>query len=82
MLQPLPIFDNRKNSRASLPHLRRIPLHDLQIRTHSLSKIDLVDNQQIRARDPRSALARHLVPARNIDHVDDEVGQLARVVRG
>lgn len=82
MLQPLPTLDHRKNRRTPLSHLGGIPLHNLQIRTHNLRQIDLVDDQQIRARDAGASLARHLVPARDIDHVDDEVGQFARVVGG
>lgn len=81
MLQSLPVLNYSKNSRPTLSHLRRIPLHNLQIRTHSLSEINLVHNQQIRARDARATLAGDLVSARNINHVDDEVGQFARVVR-
>lgn len=82
MLQPLPLLNNRKNRRPPLPHLRRIPLHNPQIRSHRLRKINLVNNQQIRPRDTRPALSGHLVPTRNVDHVDDEIGQLARVVGG
>ena len=82
MLQSLPTLDHRKNSGAPLSHLRRIALHNRQIRTHNLRQIDLVHDQQIRPGDTRPALARHLVPAGHIDHVDDEVGQFARVVGG
>lgn len=82
MLQPLPLLNNRKNSRPPFPHLRRIPLHDTQIRTHRLSQINLVNNQQIRARDTRPTLPGHLITARNVNHVDDEIGQFPRVVRG
>lgn len=76
------MLNNRKNSRTPLPHLGRIPLHNPQIRTHRLGQINLVHHQQIRARDTRPALPGNLVTARNVDHVDDEIGQLARVVGG
>jgi hypothetical protein len=82
MLHPLAMLHNRKNSRTPLPHLRRIPLHNLQIRPDSLRQINLVNHQQIRARDTRPALPGNLITARNVDHVDDEIGQLTRVVRG
>ena len=81
MVQALAILDDRKNCRSTFAHLRRIPLHDLQISTNGLGKVNLVDHQQIRARDTRSTLARNLVATRNVNHIDDEVGQLARVVR-
>lgn len=74
------MLHNRKNSRTPIPHLRRIPLHNPQIRTHRLRKINLVDHQQIRPRNTRTSLPRHLVATRNVNHVDDEVGELARVV--
>ena len=81
MVQALAILNNRKDSRSTLAHLRRIPLHDLQISTNGLGQVNLVDHQQIRARDTRSTLARNLVATRDINHIDDKVGQLARVVR-
>lgn len=76
------MLDLRENRGAALPHLRRIPLHNTQIGPHDLRKISLVHNQQVRPRDAGAALARHLVSASNVDHVDDEIRQLARVVRG
>lgn len=82
MLQPLPTLDHRKNRRTPLSHLGRIALHNRQIRTHNLRQINFVHNQQIRPRDTRSSFPRNLVPASHIDHVDDEVGQFARVVGG
>ena len=45
-------------------------------------EIGLVDHQQIGLRDTRAALARHLVAARDVDHVDREVRELAAVLRG
>lgn len=80
MLQPLSLLNNRKNRRSSLPHFGCIPLHNPQIRPHRLRQINLVNNQQIRPRDTWPALPGHLVPARDVDHVDDEIGQFARVV--
>lgn len=42
---------------------------------------DLVDNEQISARDPRAPFPRHLVPTRHVDDVDDEIRELAAIVR-
>ena len=77
----LPMLHLRKNSRASLPHLRRIALHNTQISAHNIRKINLVHNQKIRPGDTGSTLSRHLVSASYIDNVDDEIRQLTRVVR-
>lgn len=63
-----------------MPHPAGIPLHHGQIRAHGLSQVALIHHQQIAARDTGPALARHLIPARDINHIDDEIGQLARVV--
>lgn len=71
---------DRKDRRSTLAHLRRIPLHDRQISTHCLSKVDLVHDQQIRARDTGSTLTGHLITTSDINHVDDEISQLATVV--
>lgn len=81
MIQPLAVLDDRKYRRATLAHVGRVPLHHLQIRSNGLGKIDLVHHQQVRPGDTRPALARDLVAARDVNHVDDEVGQFARVVR-
>lgn len=81
MLDALPILDLSENSRPALAHATRVALHDSQIRANRLSEVDLVDDKQVAARDAGPALARHLVAARDVDDVDDKVGQLARVVR-
>lgn len=75
-----PILDLRKDGGAALPHLPCVPLHDVQIRTYRPCQIRLVHHQQIALRDPRSTFPRDLVAAAHIDDVDDEIGQLARVV--
>ena len=82
MLQPLPILHLRKDRRPALSHLGRITLHNSQIRAYNLRQINLIHNQQVRARDARPALARDLVPSGDINHVDDEIRQFARVVGG
>lgn len=46
-----------------------------------IKKAHLVHNQNIRPRDPWSPFSRHLIPARDVNHVDDEIRQLPRVVR-
>lgn len=80
ILHPLPVLHHREDRRAPVPHPPRIPLHDLHVRPDRLRQIDLVHHEQVAPRDARPALARHLVPARHVDDVDDEVGQLPAVV--
>src|SRR5690606_9753537 len=45
-------------------------------------KVDLVDDEQIRARDARAALGRNLVTGGDIDDIDGDVGELRRKRRG
>ena len=45
-------------------------------------EVDLVDDQQVRSGDSRAALARDLVAAGDVDHVEREVGELGRKGRG
>ncbi len=45
-------------------------------------EVGLVDHQEVGLGDARAALARHLVPAGDVDDVDGEVRQLAAVLRG
>lgn len=80
VINALPILDLRKDGRPALADLRSVAFHDAQIRAHRGREIDLVDDQQVTARDAGAAFTRDLVTARDVDHVDDEVGQLARVV--
>ena len=45
-------------------------------------EVDLVDDEQVRARDAGAALARNLVAGRDVDHVEREVGKLRAERRG
>jgi hypothetical protein len=51
------------------------PLGQGDERTH------LVDDQEIRLRDPWSSLPRNLVTTTNINHIDDIIRQFPRVIR-
>jgi len=82
MLKPFPFLNDGKNRRPPLAHLASIALHNGQIGTDRLRQINLVHDEQVGPRNPRSALPRHLVPARDVNDIDDEIGQLARVVGG
>src|SRR5205814_3200299 len=39
-------------------------------------QVDLVDDEQVRASDARSAFAGNLVPSRDVDHVNGNIHQL------
>jgi hypothetical protein len=82
MFHGLPLLDDGKHRRPTLAHPRRIALHHAQIGTHRLREVDLVDDEQITARDARAPFARHLVTAGHVDDVDDIVGKFAGVVCG
>lgn len=58
----------------SIRQLRRIDEGRRRLRT------DLVDDEEVRLRDARSAFPGDLVTARNVNHVDDVVSKFARVV--
>ncbi len=81
MLDALATLHRGKDSRPTLSHPRRISLHDGQVRAHSISQITLIHHQEIRPRDPGPTLPRHLIPPRHIDHIDDKIRQLPRIIR-
>src|SRR6185369_5208097 len=53
-----------EHPRSLATHLQRVALHDVERGAHHWREIDLVDDQQIRARDSRAAFARNLVSGR------------------
>ncbi len=60
----------------------RVARHHLEIGADERRQVGLVDDQQVRLRDARPALARDLVAAGHVDDVDGEVGELAAELRG
>jgi len=76
------VLHHGAHHRPALAHPLGLELHQVDVGAHGARQVALVDDEQIGARDAGPALARHLVAARNVDDVDDEVGQLARVVGG
>ena len=59
-----------------------VALHDGEVGADVRREIGLVDHEQIALRDAGAALARHLVAAGDVDHVDRVVDELAAVLRG
>ena len=51
-----------EEKRTAATHGARVPLHDVQVRTHRLSQVGLVDDEQVRLGDSRTTLAGNLVP--------------------
>ena len=52
-----------------------------QVVMFKLVRTDFVDNEQISTCDPRPSFPGHFIPTRNVNHIDDEIRQLAAVVR-
>lgn len=82
MLHPDPLLDLREDRRPPLPHLPRVPVHDIQIRADNLGEIGLVDDQQVALCDARASFPRDLVAAADVDDVDDVIGEFTGVVSG
>ena len=59
----------------------RIALHHAQIGADERSEIDLVDDEEIRLRDPRPAFSGNLVASGDVDDVNREVGQIPAELR-
>ena len=72
----------RHDERPGIALLLTVPRHHLQRRANRLGQLRLVDDQQVSLRDARSAFPRDLVPAADVDDVDDEVGELPGEVSG
>lgn len=71
----------RSRGKLSIPHLHSsacTKIHGVPgsggRRTH------LVDDQEVRLRDTRSTFTRDLITARDVDHVDDIIGEFSRIV--
>jgi hypothetical protein len=47
-----------------------------------MRQITLIHHQQIRPRNTRTTLPRHLISTRDINNIDDEISQLTRVIGG
>ena len=80
--QALPGLQVGEHERPLAAHPARVAVHHLERRADHRREVDLVDDQQVRARDARPALARDLVARRDVDHVEREVGQLGAERRG
>lgn len=75
------VLDHRPDHGAALADFLGLDLHEIHVGADGVGEVALVDDQQIRAGDSRAPFAGHLVTAGDVDDVDDEVGQFARVVR-
>ena len=79
--QPLPGLLVREHEGARAAHPARVAVHDLERGAHQRREVDLVDHQQVAARDARPALARDLVAGRDVDDIDRQVRKLGRESR-
>ena len=60
----------------------RVALHDAEVGADERREVDLVDHEEVGARDAGAALARDLLAGGHVDHVDREVGELGAEGRG
>src|SRR4051812_22108431 len=67
---------------AGTSHPPSVGLHYRKICADQRREVGLVDHEEVRQRDSGPALARHLVPSGDVDHIDGVVGELAAVLRG
>ncbi len=79
---PSPALMFVKTNGLAPPHAPGVPVHHLEAGTDQRGKVDLVDDQEIRAGDAGTALARDLLAGRDIDHVDREIRELGAEGRG
>src|ERR1041384_2536569 len=57
-------------------HRLRVARHHAEVRADVRREIDLVDDEEVRARDARPALARNLVAAGHVDDVNGGIDEL------
>src|SRR2546428_9890164 len=78
VLDALPRAKIAENEGASAAHASRVPLHHFERGSDIRRKIDLVDDEQVRAGDAWAALRWDLVSGGDVDDIDGEVGELGR----
>mmetsp|Transcript_15517 Transcript_15517/g.30341 ORF Transcript_15517/g.30341 Transcript_15517/m.30341 type:complete len:255 (+) Transcript_15517:254-1018(+) len=78
----LPVPHRSEDRRSVVAHELRVAVHNRQVGSHCLCKVDLVDDEHIRLGDSRASFPRHLVAPGDVDHVDREIGKLSREIRG
>ena len=72
----------RKHKRTRSAHARRIDAHDLETGADMGRQVGLVNDEQVRARNTRPALAWNFFAAGDVDHIDRQVRQLGAEGRG
>src|SRR5688572_27809532 len=70
-----------ENERSGAAHIFRVARHDIEVCADSLSEVGFVDDKKVALRDSRSAFARNLVAACDVDHLDGVVGEFAAEAR-
>src|SRR5947199_134440 len=75
-------FEVREHDGAPAALLAGVALHDGEVGADVGREVDLVDDEQLRARDARPALARDFLALGNVDHVEGRVHELGAEGRG
>src|SRR4030095_3359428 len=76
LLDTSTLLQVREQEGPCISHALRVGCHDREIRADQRREVDFVDDQQIRARDAWTALARNLLATCDIDDSEGEVGGL------
>ncbi len=82
LIEPLPCLEISEHKRQVPAHATTVSIHHRQIGPHRGREVDLVDHQQVRARDSRTAFARNLIAGRDIDHINHCVHEFWAERRG
>ena len=75
-IQPLPSQQIGEDERPVAAHLAGVAVHHVEVGADMRGEVDLVDEQQVGARDAGAAFAGDFVTGSDVDDVDGEVGQL------
>src|SRR5271155_5625865 len=78
LVAPLPRLHVRKGERPRLAHARGVGRHHFERGADVRGEVDLVDHEQVGARDAGAALARDFLAARDVDDIDRDVGEFGR----
>ena len=82
LFRPLP-RDRSVKPNGRLPRmLAASALHDVEIDVHIGRKVALVDDEEVRTRDARPALARNFLALADRDDIEREIGKVGREGRG
>src|SRR5215475_12793264 len=75
LFQACAALEAREHEWPLAAHQPRVARHDVEARADMRGEVDLVDHEEIRARDAGTPLARDLVAPRDVDDINRRVDQ-------